>query len=53
MATAMLMYERVAIGTGATGGINRERSGRLIEEATKLKGSVADTRRYRFAKGLF
>ena len=35
MATAMLMYERVAIGTGATGGINRERSGRLIEEATK------------------
>jgi alkylation response protein AidB-like acyl-CoA dehydrogenase len=34
MATAMLMYERVAIGTGATGGINRERSQRLIEEAT-------------------
>ena len=35
MATAMLMYERVAIGTGATEGINRERSERLIDEATK------------------
>ena len=34
MATAMLMYERVAIGTGATGGINTERSERLIREAT-------------------
>ena len=35
MATAMLMYERVAIGTGATGGISTERSDALIEVARK------------------
>ena len=35
MATAMLMYERVAIGTGAAGGINTERSDRLIEECRR------------------
>ncbi len=35
MATAMLMYERVAIGTGNTAGINTERSDRLIEECRK------------------
>jgi alkylation response protein AidB-like acyl-CoA dehydrogenase len=34
MATAMLMYERVAIGTGATSGISTDRSDQLIEEAT-------------------
>ncbi len=32
MATAMLMYERVAIGSGQTAGINNERSDRLIVE---------------------
>lgn len=36
MATAMLMYERVAIGSGATGGIKHERADQLIEEAKKL-----------------
>lgn len=35
MATAMLMYERVAIGTGNTAGINTERSDRLIDECRK------------------
>ena len=35
MATAMLMYERVAIGTGTTGGISTERSDRLIAECRK------------------
>jgi alkylation response protein AidB-like acyl-CoA dehydrogenase len=35
MATAMLMYERVAIGTGAADGIRREVSDRLVEEATR------------------
>ncbi len=35
MATAMLMYERVAIGSGTTGGINTERSDRLIAECHK------------------
>ena len=35
MATAMLMYERVAIGTGSTSGINRDLTERLITEATK------------------
>ena len=35
LATAMLMYERVAIGTGSTSGINRPNSDRLIEEARK------------------
>ncbi|GJM38249.1 MAG: acyl-CoA dehydrogenase [Acidimicrobiales bacterium] len=35
MATAMLMYERVAIGSGATAGIKHERADSLIEEAQK------------------
>ncbi len=35
LATSMLMYERVAIGTGNTTGINTERSDRLIEECHK------------------
>ena len=35
MATAMLMYERVAIGSGTTGGIATARSNRLIDEARK------------------
>ena len=35
MATAMLMYERVAIGSGTTGGITTARTDRLIDEARK------------------
>ncbi len=35
MATAMLMYERVAIGTGTTGGISTDRTDRLIGAARK------------------
>ena len=35
MATAMLMYERVAIGSGMTGGISTDRSDRLINESRK------------------
>lgn len=35
MATAMLMYERVAIGTGAAQGIRHERADELIAEATR------------------
>ena len=35
MATAMLMYERVAIGSGTTGGVTTDRSDRLIEECRK------------------
>ncbi len=35
MATAMLMYERVAIGSGITGGISTDRSDRLIDECRK------------------
>ena len=35
MATAMLMYERVAIGSGTTGGISTDRTDRLIEAACK------------------
>ena len=35
MATAMLMYERVAIGSGTTGGISTDRSDRLITECRK------------------
>lgn len=35
MATAMLMYERVAIGTGNVGGVNTEKSDRLIAECRK------------------
>ncbi len=36
MATAMLMYERVAIGAGAVGGVRHERADELIAEARKL-----------------
>ena len=35
LATAMLMYERVAIGTGATSGIDHTTADCLIEEATR------------------
>jgi alkylation response protein AidB-like acyl-CoA dehydrogenase len=41
MATAMLMYERVAIGAGATAGIKHERADSLIEEAKK-RGLIDD-----------
>ena len=41
MATAMLMYERVAIGSGTTGGISTDRSDRLIAECRK-RGIDAD-----------
>jgi len=41
MATAMLMYERVAIGAGATAGVKHERADALIEEATK-RGMITD-----------
>ena len=41
LATAMLMYERVAIGTGSTSGVNRPNSDRLIDEAKK-RGVIAD-----------
>ncbi len=43
MATAMLMYERVAIGSGTTGGITTDRTDRLIEEARRrgLSGDPA------------
>jgi alkylation response protein AidB-like acyl-CoA dehydrogenase len=34
-ATAMLMYERVAIGTGSTSGITHPNADRLIDEAVK------------------
>ena len=40
-ATAMLMYERVAIGTGSTSGITHPNADRLIEEAKKT-GAIAD-----------
>jgi alkylation response protein AidB-like acyl-CoA dehydrogenase len=40
-ATAMLMYERVAIGTGATSGVSHPSADRLIEDATKL-GKITD-----------
>ena len=39
MATAMLMYERVAIGTGNTQGISTERSDLLIDECAK-RGTI-------------
>jgi len=35
LATAMLMYERVAIGTGSTGGVQHVRSDRLIRAARR------------------
>ena len=41
MATAMLMYERVAIGAGATSGVTHDRADNLIEEATK-RGIIDD-----------
>ena len=41
LATAMLMYERVAIGTGATGGVRHDRADQLIAEATK-RGLISD-----------
>jgi alkylation response protein AidB-like acyl-CoA dehydrogenase len=41
LATAMLMYERVAIGTGSSSGISRPMSERLIEEA-KRRGTIGD-----------
>jgi alkylation response protein AidB-like acyl-CoA dehydrogenase len=40
-ATAMLMYERVAIGTGSTSGVSRPNTDRLVEEATK-RGVISD-----------
>jgi len=40
-ATAMLMFERVAIGTGSTSGITHPTSDRLIEEA-KRNGKIND-----------
>ncbi len=36
MATAMLMYERVAIGSGSTSGVRHNLADQLIETATKL-----------------
>ena len=41
LATAMLMYERVAIGTGSSSGVSRPNSDRLIEEA-KRRGVISD-----------
>ena len=41
LATAMLMYERVAIGTGQTGGIQHARSDRLIRAAQR-RDRIAD-----------
>ena len=41
MATAMLMYERVAIGSGTTAGIDTDRTDRLIEEARR-RGLIGD-----------
>jgi alkylation response protein AidB-like acyl-CoA dehydrogenase len=43
LATAMLMYERVAIGTGQQGGVRHERSDDLIEEA-RARGRSEDPR---------
>ena len=41
LATSMLMYERVAIGTGSTGGITTPHANRLIEYAQK-SGTITD-----------
>ena len=41
LATAMLMYERVAIGTGSSSGVSHPNSDRLIEEA-KRRGIIGD-----------
>ncbi|MFQ5557137.1 MAG: acyl-CoA dehydrogenase family protein [Acidimicrobiales bacterium] len=43
MATAMLMYERVAIGTGTTTGVRHDRTDELVQEAT-ARGVVDDPR---------
>jgi alkylation response protein AidB-like acyl-CoA dehydrogenase len=40
-ATAMLMYERVAIGTGSTSGVSHPHADRLIEDAVKA-GLIKD-----------
>ena len=40
-ATAMLMFERVAIGTGSTSGVTHPTADRLIEEA-KRNGKITD-----------
>jgi alkylation response protein AidB-like acyl-CoA dehydrogenase len=40
-ATAMLMYERVAIGTGSSSGVSHPSADKLIEDATKL-GKITD-----------
>lgn len=40
-ATAMLMYERVAIGTGATSGVSHPNADMLIAEATR-RGTITD-----------
>ncbi len=41
LATSMLMYERVAIGTGSTGGITTPHAKRLIEHAQKA-GNISN-----------
>ena len=41
LATSMLMYERVAIGTGSTGGISTPHANRLIEYSQK-SGTITD-----------
>ncbi len=41
LATAMLMYERVAIGTGQKGGVLHERTDKLIDEA-RLRDRIED-----------
>ncbi len=41
LATAMLMYERVAIGTGGSGGVTHDTADRLIDVATK-NGTITD-----------
>jgi alkylation response protein AidB-like acyl-CoA dehydrogenase len=40
-ATAMLMYERVAIGTGSSSGVSHPNADRLIEHATR-RGVISD-----------
>jgi alkylation response protein AidB-like acyl-CoA dehydrogenase len=40
-ATAMLMYERVAIGTGSSSGVSHPNADRLIEHATR-RGIIGD-----------
>ncbi len=50
MATAMLMYERVAIGAGATSGVKHERADALIEEAKKRGLDTDPTLRQKLMK---